>query len=111
MKQNNVEEFAQRLINMANDFDAKHIKELLLKELESMESAGKRVPYISAIVQGYPDFDHIEVKVTQGDVFVLRFCINPEVIKLTPETAYALAEMCEQFRLLGAKEEDEGEIK
>lgn len=111
MEKNNVEELAQKLINMANDFDAKHVKELLLKELDSIENASKRVPCISALVQGYPDFDHIEVKVTEGDVFAIRFCINPEVIKLTPETAYALAEMCEQFRLLGAKEEDEGEIK
>lgn len=109
--ENNVEELAQRILNMANDFDAKHVKELLLKELDSIEEASKRVPYISALVQGYPDFDHIEVKVTQDNVFAIRFCISPEVVKLTPETAYALAEMCEQFRLLGAKEEDEGEIK
>ena len=99
------EEFAQRLIDMANNFDAKDYKKNALKELNDLEAKGILIPYSAYIVHAYPDFNHIELKVTQPDVFVMKMCVNPQTIKDYPDTALQLAVMFQGFMDMGAKEE------
>ena len=106
----NVEEFAQKLIKMANEFDAKDYKKNAIKELDKLQEQGITIPYSAFIVHNYPDFNHIELKVTQPNVFVIKMCVNPETIKEYPETAYGLAQMYESFFKEGAREEPSGEL-
>ena len=101
----NVEEFAQNLIDMANNFDAKDYKKNALKELDNLQEKGITIPYSAYIVHAYPDFNHIELKVTQPDVFVMKMCVNPQTIKDYPETALQLALMYQSFMDMGARED------
>ena len=101
----NTEEFAKKLIDMANNFDAKDYKKNALKELDDLEEKGTHIPYSAFIVHNYPDFNHIELKVTQPNIFVIKICINPEAIKENPATAYGLAELYKSFFDQGAREE------
>lgn len=101
------EEFAQRLIDMANNFEAKDYKKNALKELDDLEAKGILIPYSAYIVHAYPDFNHIELKVTQPDVFVFKLCVNPQTIKEYPDTALQLAVMFQSFMDMGAKEDAE----
>lgn len=104
------EEFAQKLIDMANNFDAKDYKKNALKELDDLKSKGIVLPYSAYIVNAYPDFNHIELKVTQPDVFVFKMCVNPQTIKEYPDTALQLAVMFQSFMDMGATEEPSGEL-
>lgn len=101
----NTEEFAKKLIGMANNFDAKDFKKNALKELAEIEKKTKKsTAYTRFIVENYPDFNHIELKVTQPNIFVIKICINPEAIKENPATAYGLAELYKSFFDQGARE-------
>lgn len=101
----NAEEFAQKLIDMANNFVAKDFKKNALKELDDLEAKGIHIPYSAYIVHAYPDFNHIELKITQPDVFVFKMSVNPQTIKDYPDTALQLALMYQGFMDMGAKEE------
>ena len=100
-----IEEFAQKLIEAANEFKAKDYKKNALKELDDLEERGIHIPYSAFIVHDYPDFNHIMLKVTFPDTFAIKICINPESIKENPQIAYRLAELYKSFFELVAKEE------
>ena len=91
MTEFNVEEFAKRLIDMAENFCPHDYKANAMKEIEEIESLDKRVPHIAFIVNDYPDFSHIELKCTQPDVFVFKICVSSEAIKENHDFAYQLA--------------------
>ena len=101
----NADEFAQKLIEAANEFEAKDYKKNALEELDDLEEKGVHIPYSAFIVHDYPDFNHIELKVTFPDTFAIKICINPESIKENPQIASRLAELYKSFFELGAKEE------
>lgn len=103
----NTEEFAKKLIDMANNFDAKDYKKNALKELDDLEEKGTHIPYSAFIIHNYPEFNHIELKVTQPNIFVIKICINPEAIKENPQMAYGLAQTYQSFFNMGARQEDE----
>jgi len=88
-----VKEFEKQLTDMVNNFDAKDYKKNALKELDDLEEKGIHIPYSAFIVHNYPDFNHIELKVTQLDTFVMKICVNPEVLKDNPKAIKGLAKM------------------
>ena len=100
-----VKEFAEKLIQMSKDFCAKDYKKNAIKELDDLQEKGITVPYSAYIVHAYPDFNHIELKVTQPDVFVFKMCVNPQTIIEYPDTALQLALMYQAFFNMGAREE------
>lgn len=92
-----IQQIKDQLIKMAETFDAKDFKKKALEELTNIEElTEKRFPHIAHIIDDYPEFDTIQVKVTQPDVFVYNFGVNPEQIKRNPELAEAMAKtICE----------------
>ena len=91
----NIDEFAKKLIEMAENFNPHDYRANAFKEIEEVEALGKIVPHITFIVKEYPDFNHIELKCTQPNLFVFKLCINPEAIKENHDLAYQLAELYE----------------
>lgn len=102
----NVEEFAQKLIKMANEFDAKDYKKNALKELDDLETKDIHIPYSAFIVHNCPEFNHIELRITRPDVFVFKLCVNPQIIVDYPDTAYGLAQLYENFVNMSKGEEN-----
>lgn len=105
MEEFNKEEFAKKLIKMAEEFDPHDYRANAFKEIEEVEAMGKMVPHITFIVKDYPEFNHIELKCTNPDIFVFKICINPKLILEDNQTAYALAEMYEFWVKQGGHEE------
>ena len=106
MENFNLEEFAQRLIRMAKEFDPHDYKANALKELEEVESSGKSVPHIAFIINEYPDFNHIELKCTQPGEFTFKICVKPELIlENNNQLAYELAGMYAFWASRGGHEE------
>lgn len=105
MAEFNIEEFAKKLIDMAENFDPHDYRANAFKEIEEVEALGKRVPHIAFIVNEYPDFNHIELKCTQPGVFVFKICVSPEAIKDNHEFAYQLAGLYELWVQQGGHEE------
>lgn len=105
MTEFNKEEFAKKLIKMAEEFDPHDYRANAFREIEEVEALGKRVPHIAFIVNDYPEFNHIELKCTQPDVFVFKICVNPKVIIENHQFAYELAEMYAFWASQGGHEE------
>jgi hypothetical protein len=105
MAEFNKEEFANKLIKMAEEFDPHDYRANAFREIEEVEALGKRVPHIAFIVNDYPEFNHIELKCTQPDVFVFKICVNPAVIRENHQFAYELAEMYAFWASQGGHEE------
>jgi len=105
MENFNVDEFAQKLIDMAKNFNPHDYRANAFKEIEEVEALGKRVPHIAFIVNDYPEFNHIELKCTQPDIFVIKMCVNPKAILEHPEFAYQLAGLYEVWVAQGGHEE------
>ena len=95
MEEFNKAEFAEKLIKMAEEFDPHDYRTNAFKEIEEVEALGKNIPHIAFIVNDYPEFNHIELKCTQPDVFVFKICVNPEAIKENHDFAYQLAGLYE----------------
>ena len=89
----NVEKFAKKLIKMAEEFDPHDYRANASREIEEIEALGKRVPHIAFIVNDYPEFNHIQLKCTQPDVFVFKICVNPAAIRENHQLAHELAEV------------------
>ena len=102
----NVKEYAQELIKMANEFNAKDFKKNALKELDELEEQNIVIPHTAFIVHNYPDFNHIEIKLTEPNKFTFKIDVNPEEIKKNPQLAYELANMYSSWIAAGAKEEN-----
>lgn len=101
----NVKEFADRLREMAKDFEPKDYRANAKKELEKAREAGLSMPHAEFIAFDYPEFNHIQLKLTAGDSYQIRMCINPKVILENPGMAEAIAEMYVGWMAMGAKEE------
>lgn len=102
-----VKELAEMLIKKAENFVNNDYKWWALEELEKLEKDNISVPHISFIVDNYPSFNHIEVKVEQPNTFRVEFCVNPKVILENKKTAYVLAKMMYSWLAKGAHFENE----
>ena len=102
-----VKQMTEELIQMAENFDAHDYRKKAFEELTEIEKlTGKHFPHIAFIIDKYPAFNHIELKVEQPDIFVYKFCINPEEIKKSPKVAESMAEMMGFFIDQGAERND-----
>ena len=61
-KEFNIDEFAKKLIEMAENFEPHDYRANAFKEIEEVEALGKIVSHIAFIVNDYPEFNHIELK-------------------------------------------------
>lgn len=100
-----VSEFAAKLRKMADDFVANDYKANALKEIEAAEKAGLQMSHAAFVAEDYPGFNHILLKLTAGDSYQIRMCVNPKVILENPGMADAIAEMYAGWMAMGAEEE------
>ena len=100
-------EFSKNLIEMAENFQPTRYKEKALKELEEIKKLGKETSNIEQIINDYPDFDHIRVKCTMGDVASYVICVEP---KMLLENRWAADELGALWAFWQAQKEDAEEI-
>ena len=82
MNKKELEKTITALIDNPSRYD---YKKHAFEELELIEKqAGKDFPNIAFILNDYPDFNSIELKVTQTDHFVFKLYLNPDDYKFLP---------------------------
>lgn len=101
-----VNEFEEMLIDKATDFTGYDYKKYALEEIEDLEKKNIFVPNISFIVDQYPDFNHIAVKLEIPKSCILKICIDPNIILENKEATHAMAVILDTWREMGAKFEE-----
>ena len=87
-------EFEKQVTEMVENFVPHDYKSNALKELSEIETKTKKSTlHIRFIVNDYPDFNHIEFKVTQPGMFVIKMCVNPEELKNNPKAIKKIGKM------------------
>ena len=89
-----LKQLEKQLTEMVENFIYHDYKKNAEKELLEIENKTKKATsHIRFIVNNYPDFNHIELKFTQPGIFVMKLCINPEVLKNDPKSIKKLVKM------------------
>lgn len=105
-----VEELEKMLIDKATDFISHDYKKHAFEEIKDLEKKNISVPNIAFIVEQYPDFNHIDLKLEVPKSCILKICIDPKIILENKETAHALANIINEWFEMGAKLENEKEL-
>ena len=89
-----LKKFEKQLTEMVENFIYHDYKKNAEKELLEIENKTKKATsHIRFIVNDYPDFNHIELKITQPDIFVMKICINPTALKNNPKSIKKIVKM------------------
>lgn len=89
-------EIAEKLITYAKEFVNKDYKKNALKELENLDKIIP-IPNTKFIIDDYPDFNHILVRLEIPDKCIFKICINPEFILENESWAYSVADMMQTW--------------
>jgi len=95
------DEIAEILIKNAKEFVGKDYKKNALKELENLDK-DISIPNIKFIIDDYPDFNHILVRLEIPDKCIFKICISPEFILENEKMTYSLADMMKTWLDAGA---------
>ena len=78
-------EFRQKLRYMIKNFEYWDWKKKAWKEFDDLrEKQGVKLDdliHICHVIDDYPDFNHIEFKVTKPNMFVIKICLDIEYLK------------------------------
>jgi len=95
------DEIAEKLIKYAKEFVGKDYKKNALQELENLDK-DISIPNIKFIVDDYPNFNHILVRLEIPDKCLFKICLNPEFILEDKNVPYSIADIMQTFLNAGA---------
>ena len=101
-----VDEFEKMLIDKATNFINYDYKKHALEEIEDLEKKNIFVPSISFIVEQYPDFNHIVIKLENTNSYIFKICVNPKVILENKEITHEIAVLMNSWLTVGATIEE-----
>ena len=104
-----IEEIEKMLIDKATDFMGYDYKKHALEEIEDLEKKNISIPNIAFIVEQYPNFNHIALKLEVPKSCILKICIDPNIILENKEATHSLANIINGWFEKGAKLENEKE--
>lgn len=105
-------DYLEKVTNLIESNNKYDYRKHAFEELEEIEKAtGKVFPNIAFILDQYPDFNTVQLKVTQPNHFVWSICVNPEdYINLEPEkkkqAIHDLVMMVYSFSSMGELKEE-----
>lgn len=74
-----LKELEKSIQELVDNFEECDYKLKALSELSNFDDV--KFEACRHIVNDYPDFNHIELKITNTDAFVFKLCINPKYMK------------------------------
>lgn len=78
-------ELEQNIANLVENFTPNNYKMRALGEMNRATTEENQLLACAKIVADYPDFDHVQLKITVPNRFVVKFCINPSELKDNPK--------------------------
>ncbi len=86
-----VKELEKQIKEMVDNFQHNHFKEQAYKELAKVDLCKKWAT--RHIIEEYPDFDGIVFKITSPDKYVVKFHVNPDLLKDNPKAIRKVAKL------------------
>lgn len=98
-------EIEKDLRNMVDNFEHNKHKENALKELGEIRKTHSLddVKHISFIISQYPEFDSIELSISNARKWILRMNINPEILKNNKRDFKEVVKMVYQWSKKGKR--------
>ena len=88
-------DLVKQITEMVENRENHLYKENAYKELSRVDLSKK--PSVRFILEDYPDFDHIQFKISQPGRFVVKICINYDDLKDNPKAIKQCAKMVYKF--------------
>lgn len=75
-------ELAKTFNDLIDNFECYDYKRNAYKELLDIEmKTNKQYPHIAFILEQYPEFNNVCIKISKPDHFILSLCVNPNDFK------------------------------